>query len=1044
MKHLHSTTEFEAWQAGLAAGWDESRPVLRVCDGTGCRALGSRRVLASLREEIDRARLDTVIQVVGTGCPGFCECGPLITIYPQRLSYQKVSPADVPEIVHKTLVTGETIERLLYTDPQTGQHIHTEPDLPFYQKQKRLVLGMNGRIDPTRIQDYVALGGYTALAKALALRPEDIIVELKAAGLRGRGGAGFPTGLKWELCRKNVQAAGAGYIICNADEGDPGAFMDRSIVEGNPHSVIEGMVVGAYAIGARQGYVYIRAEYPLAIENLQIAIQQAGQAGLLGQNILGSSLDFSLNVRLGAGAFVCGEETALMASIEGRIGEPRPRPPYPAESGLWGKPTNINNVETWATVPIIVRQGSQAYAAIGTARSKGTKIFSLVGKINNTGLVEVPMGVTLREVIYDIGGGIPKGKRFKAVQLGGPSGGCIPAEHLDTPIDYEALTALGAIMGSGGMVVTDEDTCMVDLARYFLKFVQEESCGKCVPCRLGTKAMLATLERICEGEGRPGDVEYLVELGEEIKRSSLCGLGQTAPNAVLSTIRYFRHEYDAHIYDKHCAAGACRSLVRARCVNACPAGVDVPSWVALAAQGRYAEAVEIHRQANPFVLACSRVCPAFCERHCRRGDVDAPVAIRHAKRLLADYQAQHPWTPPRPEEARPERVAVVGGGPVGLTAALRLAQKGYPVTVLEKLPVLGGMMAVGIPAYRLPRELLQQEIEGILRAGIEVKTGTALGRDFSVDSLLAEGYRAVILAIGAHKSRPLNVEGEDKPGVYPGVAFLRQVALGNPPDLAGKVVGVVGGGDVAIDAARTAWRLGAKEVRLVYRREREQMPAYREEVEAAQAEGILFHFLTAPLQVTGDGRVQGLECQRQVLGEFDSSGRRRSVPEPGSQFVLDLDVLIPAIGQEVDLEGGDGLEMSPGGALVVDESFATTRPAVFAAGDAAGVAGGGSQPATVIHAVAQGNQLAGAVDRYLRTGRVERGKSRPVYEAVEQKFQLEAYAGLGRLAVPVIPLDERRNSFAEVERSAGELAIQEECRRCLRCDLEWLETKKDF
>jgi NADH-quinone oxidoreductase subunit F len=562
MNPLKSIPAFESWQSALAATWDESKPCLRVCDGTGCRALGSQKVLASLKEEIKKVKTDTPIEVIGTGCPGFCECGPLVTVYPQRISYQKVKPDDVPEIVAETLVKGRTIERLLYTDPLTGQHIHTEPELPFYQKQMRLVLDYNGRIDPKRIQDYVALGGYTALAKVIeGMTPEQVIAEVKAAGLRGRGGAGFPAGLKWELARANMLKMGSGYLVCNADEGDPGAFMDRSVMEGNPHSVIEGMLIGAYATGAQQGFVYIRTEYPLAVENLRIAIHQAEEAGLLGKHVLGTSLDFTLSICLGAGAFVCGEETALMASIEGRIGEPRPRPPYPTDSGLWGKPTNINNVETWANIPIIIKRGSQNYAKIGTEKSKGTKIFSVVGKINNTGLVEVPMGITLREVIYDVGGGIPHGKQFKAAQLGGPSGGCIPAEHLDVPIDYESLTALGAIMGSGGMVVTDEDTCMVDFARYFMTFIQQESCGKCVPCRLGTKAMLATLERICAGKGQPGDVEYLLELGEDIAKSSLCGLGQTAPNAVLSTIRYFRDEYDTHIFDKTCPAKVCKGLI---------------------------------------------------------------------------------------------------------------------------------------------------------------------------------------------------------------------------------------------------------------------------------------------------------------------------------------------------------------------------------------------------------------------------------------------------------------------------------------------------
>ncbi len=562
MIRFQSMKDFGRWQAGLATGWDESKPCLRVCDGTGCRALGSQKVLAALREEIAKREEDVPIDVVGTGCPGFCECGPLMTVYPQRISYQKVKTSDVGEIVEQTVVQGKTVERLLYTDPQTGSHIKLEPDLPFYQKQRRLVLDFNGRIDPTKIEDYVALGGYSSLARALsAFAPAQVIAEVKKSGLRGRGGAGFSTGTKWELCRANVDKTGAGFVVCNADEGDPGAFMDRSVLEGNPHSVIEGMTIGAYAMGIHQGFIYIRAEYPLAVENLRLALRQAEASGLLGRDILGTGFDFSLGIRLGAGAFVCGEETALMASIEGRIGEPHPRPPYPAEAGLWGKPTNINNVKTWAAVPIILKQGADWYAQIGTEKSKGTLIFSVVGKINNTGLVEVPMGISLRQLIFDIGGGIPKGKAFKAAQIGGPSGGCLPAEHLDVPIDYESLSTLGAIVGSGGLVVADEDTCMVDFARYFMNFTQEESCGKCVPCRIGTKAMLATLERICAGNGQPGDIDYLQELADVVKTSALCGLGQTAPNPVLTTIRYFRDEYEAHILEKRCPAKVCKGLI---------------------------------------------------------------------------------------------------------------------------------------------------------------------------------------------------------------------------------------------------------------------------------------------------------------------------------------------------------------------------------------------------------------------------------------------------------------------------------------------------
>jgi NADH-quinone oxidoreductase subunit F len=562
MKRLTSIQGFESWQTTLSAALDDNKPSIRVCDGTGCRALGSQKVLAELTKELKETNLEIPVDIIGTGCPGFCECGPLITIYPERISYQKVSLGDVRDIVEQTIVSGKIIDRLLYTDPKIGEHIQHEPDLPFYRKQKRSVLALNGLIDPSKLEDYVARGGYAALAKVLStMTPETVIEEVIASGLRGRGGAGFPTGIKWRLCRESVEKVGSGYIICNADEGDPGAFMDRSVVEGNPHLLLEGMIIGAYAMGIHEGFVYIRAEYPLAVENLRQAMRQAEARGFLGENILGSGFDFSLKIRLGAGAFVCGEETALMASIEGRIGEPRPRPPFPTTSGLWGKPTNINNVETWANIPIIIKNGSADYASLGTKTSKGTKIFSVVGKINNTGLVEVPMGISLGEIIFDIGGGVPNNKQFKAAQLGGPSGGCIPASHLDVAIDYESLTALGAIMGSGGMVITDEDTCMVDFARYFMTFIQQESCGKCVPCRVGSKAMLSTLERICEGEGRPGDIEYLLELGDAIKNNSLCGLGQTAPNPILSTICYFREEYEQHIYEKSCPAKVCKGLI---------------------------------------------------------------------------------------------------------------------------------------------------------------------------------------------------------------------------------------------------------------------------------------------------------------------------------------------------------------------------------------------------------------------------------------------------------------------------------------------------
>ncbi len=547
---------------------------IRMCDGTGCRAMGSRKVLALLQDTLEEAGLASQVQVVPTGCPGFCELGPLLTIEPEGIAYSRVGTADVPAIVAKTIAQGEIIDGLIFVEPVTGQTIIHDRDLPFYTKQMRRVLALNGQIDPTSIDDYVAHGGYASLSKALyEMTPEQVIEEVRRSGLRGRGGAGFPTGVKWHLCRQSP--GDIKYVICNADEGDPGAFMDRSIVEGNPHIVVEGMAIGAYAMGASRGYVYIRGEYPLAVQNLGIALRRAHEYGLLGGDILGSGFNFDIGIQVGSGAFVCGEETALMSSIEGHIGEPRPRPPYPAQSGLWGKPTNINNVKTWANVPLIIGHGADWFASIGTEKSRGTMIFSLVGKIRNTGLVEVPMGISLRELIYDVGGGIPGGKEFKAAQIGGPSGGCIPKEYLDVSLDYESLTALGAIMGSGGLVVTDQDTCMVDLARYFLRFTQEESCGKCVPCRIGTRAMLETLERICAGQGREGDIEYLIEVAQEVKRSSLCALGGTAPNPVLTTVRYFRDEYEAHVYDRRCPAGVCKKLITYEIVAALCTGCMV-------------------------------------------------------------------------------------------------------------------------------------------------------------------------------------------------------------------------------------------------------------------------------------------------------------------------------------------------------------------------------------------------------------------------------------------------------------------------------------
>ncbi|MBN1566863.1 MAG: NADH-quinone oxidoreductase subunit NuoF [Acidobacteria bacterium] len=564
MPRINSPAELESFRKEIIAKKDPNKPCIAVCTGTGCLALGAAKLVVSLKEEIRKLQLESKVNLKvdlrETGCPGFCERGPVVVIYPEEICYLQVQPGDAKEILTETILGKKVIERLLYVDPLTGEKSVRESDIPFYKHQKRLLIGNNIKLDPKSIEDYLSLGGYTALAKALfQMKPDQIIETVKASKLRGRGGAGFPAGSKWEFARKTP--GDTKYVVVNADEGDPGAFMDRAILEGNPHAVLEGFMIGAFAIGAHEGYIYVRQEYPLAVENVTLAIRRAEEHGLLGKNILGSGFDFAVKVHRGAGAFVCGEETALLRSLEGKPGEPKARPPYPAVKGLWDKPTNINNVETWANIPLIINNGAEFLTAIGTEGSKGTKIFSLVGKVKNTGLVEVPMGITLRDIIYNVGGGIPGDKKFKAVQTGGPSGGCIPDQYLDMGVDFDELAKVGAIMGSGGMIVMDEDTCMIDVAKYFLNFLTDESCGKCTPCREGIRQMLKILTNISEGRGREGDIELLETLAETTRDASLCALGGSAPNPVLSTIRYFRDEYEAHIKEKRCPAFVCKKLI---------------------------------------------------------------------------------------------------------------------------------------------------------------------------------------------------------------------------------------------------------------------------------------------------------------------------------------------------------------------------------------------------------------------------------------------------------------------------------------------------
>jgi len=582
MPRINSSVELEKIRLDILSTRDPNKPCITLCSGSACQATHCRQVAAALEQEMEKQGLKDQVHVRKTGCHGFCEKGPILVIYPEGICYLQVKPEDIPEIISQTLMEKKIVERLVYVDPNSGEKITHEDEIPFYKNQKRLVLGPNTKIDPKSMEDYLAVGGYEALSKVLfQMTPEQVVSEVKAASLRGRGGGGFPAGIKWEACRNAV--GDQKYVIVNCDEGDPGAYMDRSLMEGNPFCVLEGLLIGAYAIGAHEGYIYVRQEYPLAVENVTLAIKKAEEYGFLGKNILGSGFDFIIKVHQGAGAFVCGEETALIHSLEGKVGEPKARPPYPAVRGLWGKPTNINNVETWANIPLIINKGAAAFTSIGTEGSKGTKIFSLVGKVNNTGLVEVPMGVTLRDIVYKVGGGIPGNKKFKAVQTGGPAGGCMPESLLDMEVDFDQLTKAGSMMGSGGMIVLDEDTCMVDFARYFLNFLADESCGKCVPCREGVKQMLKILTGITQGKGKPGDIELLEELAEVAGSSALCALGKGAPNPVLSTLRHFRNEYEAHINESKCPAYTCKDLISyyidpdkcqacMSCGKKCPAG----------------------------------------------------------------------------------------------------------------------------------------------------------------------------------------------------------------------------------------------------------------------------------------------------------------------------------------------------------------------------------------------------------------------------------------------------------------------------------------
>ncbi|MEN6663893.1 MAG: NADH-ubiquinone oxidoreductase-F iron-sulfur binding region domain-containing protein [Phycisphaerae bacterium] len=1032
------------------------KPVIFLGTGTCGLGAGAGKTLEAIRAFLKREKVDA--EVVEVGCIGLCSEEPLLDVQlpgRTRLCFSTVMAKDVAGILTAVLGGSLPLRKAPLAQFRGSEGVQQEAwkdvpwldEHPFLAKQRRVVLATSGLLDPSKIDEYIAWGGYSAMARVLRSQtPEQVAELVELSGLRGRGGGGFPTGKKWKFAQK--AAADQKYLICNADEGDPGAFMDRAVGESDPHRLIEGMVIAAYAIGATKAYIYIRAEYPLAVERLTAAIEQAKAYGLIGENIHDSGNSLEIKLKKGAGAFVCGEETALIHSIEGKRGMPRPRPPFPAVSGLFGKPTVINNVETLTNLPMIFDRGADWYAGMGTPGSKGTKVFALSGMVRRTGLVEVPMGTTLREVVYDVGGGIPNGKKCKAVQIGGPSGGCVPEAHLDIATDYEALKNFGTIMGSGGLVVVDESTCMVDFAKFFMEFIQTESCGKCIPCREGTRNMLEILKAITRPRRAEDEADALIRfqgimrlqaLGEMIKSTSLCGLGQTAPNPVLSTLKWFRDEYEAHVYERRCPAGACKDLVGTPCQNACPAGTEVWRYVAHIGRGEFEDAYKVIRQTNPFPSACARVCHHPCEQACRAGATGGEsVAVRLLKRFVVDHVNPHVGTPPaQPSTADGARIAVIGAGPSGLTAAHFLSLMGHRVTVIEKEAKPGGMLESAIPAYRLPRGLVRREMDSLLNLNIEMRYNTTLGKDVTIDELLAKGYKAVYIATGAHKSKLLDLPGEDAEGIIPSMEFLKAHNLHRHEMAKGRVA-VVGGGNSAMDAARVALRQqGVTRVTVLYRRTRGEMPAYPDEVEAGLVEGVELEELVAPLELhVKDGRLTGARFQRNKLGPRDATGRQKPVPIPGEEFDLEVDTLIVAISEEPESQGLEGLEKTSSGTLKTNpESFTTARAGVFAGGDVV------TGPATVVGAVGAGRNAAMMIDRYVH------GKApRVLPKAVLPCVYVPPAEGVDdneltpcRCTAPERPVAERVRSFAEVEMSISEHEAVCEARRCLRCDLDFTQ-----
>jgi NADH-quinone oxidoreductase subunit F len=989
------------------------------------------------------------IALTQTGCFGCCAEEPLVNIWiPGKplVILRRIQARDASKILDD-VIAGVVPTELALCKIEEWDHVTSSVkygtglpeiphwfEVPFFQGQKRIVLRNCGIINPTDIEEYFAVGGYQALYKVLIDgSPERVIEQTKLAKLRGRGGAGYQTGLKWEMLRNTVSKKK--FLICNADEGDPGAYMNRNEIESDPHALIEGMLIGGYVTGATEGIIYIRAEYPLAVHRLTTAIEQARRVGLLGDNILGRGYRFELSLVEGAGAFVCGEETALIHSLEGKAGRPRPRPPYPAQKGLFGHPTNINNVETWYNIAPIVLRGPTWFTEIGSPKSPGTKVFSLVGKVKRTGLVEMPLGTPLKTFVYDIGGGAMNGTQVKSVQTGGPSGGCIPQEMFDTPVDYETLAQLGSIMGSGGMVVLDEDSCMVDVARYFIEFTHSESCGKCIPCRAGLDQALNILNRFTHGTATEGDLATLDELSRMMRDLSLCGLGQTAPNPVLTTLRHFLPEFLHHIRAKRCHAGVCEQLALSPCENSCPLHINIPRYLELLHAGKTDVAFLSLILDNPLPASTGRVCQHPCDNRCRRAGIDEAVNMREVHRYIADsayasgrYPSLIKSVVARKKPMTGKRAAVVGAGPTGLTAAFYLALLGHEVTVFEANPEAGGMLRYALPQYRLPKDVIGKELELIVALGVQFQYNTVVGKDILLNDL-GSSFDAVFLSIGTWKESWVYMPGTELKGVVPALNLLEDVAKGKNVALGSRVI-VIGGGNAAIDSARTALRLGA-EVTVVYRRDRRDMPAIVEEVIAAEEEGVKFAFYAAPHRIVGsdDGTVKVLEAVRTRPGEFDASGRRKPIMT-SEVLRFDCSTVVLAVGETVDLDfvKATGLKLKADNrGLEVDPfSLETSRANFYAGGDLI------TGASNVSNAMGYGKRAAKNIDERLMG--VDRfGSLWPDFDLINK--------------VPLQPSEQRRHRVRErdarprskdFEDTTLGLNAEEarlECGRCLRCDV---------